>query len=69
MGSRVGMSVGLCCMGVRHGSEVGMGSGVGTGGSVGGAHVSYIVCCVCTWGDAVTLLNVPGGENRVVKEF
>ena len=36
MGSRVGMSVGLCCMGVRHGSEVGMGSGVGTSGSVGG---------------------------------
>lgn len=43
MGSRVGMSVGLCCMGVRHGSEVGMGSGVGMG--------SRVSMCACSGGN------------------
>ena len=36
---------------------------------IDGAHVSYIVCYVCTWGGAMTLLDVPSGGNRVVKEF
>ena len=34
-----------------------------------GAHVSYVGCCVCSWVGALTLSDVPGGANRVVKEF
>ena len=26
-----------------------------------GAHVLYVGCCVCSWGDALTLSDVPGG--------
>ena len=37
------------------------------GQCIDGVHVSYVVCCVCTWKGAVTLLDIPGGFE--IKEF
>ena len=27
------------------------------------------VCCVCTWRGVMIMFDIPGGGNRVVKEF